>query len=230
MDNLIVIDHVLGLVDKPSKFSSFLTVCRKFGYNCIYFFYKIYPEKTIWQMIISRTNVFNIFPGSILLSSILKIITNNCNRETISHTLPREHWLNRLYFEISNRNEKVCLTINCRKLNFIQPGKYSYFNHMKNDKVFNTFLAKRISSLNFSFQMDNLVDTSEKEEIKLCKAVTELKDLAEKKDKVTNSNELKERLNTSIQETVMEEEESDLDFFSDNKASQKKKESLERQC
>lgn len=98
MDNLIVMDHVLGLVDKPSKFSSFLTVCRKFGYNCIYFFYKIYPEKTIWQMIISRTNVFNIFPGSILLSSILKIITNNCNRETISHTLPREHWLNRLYF------------------------------------------------------------------------------------------------------------------------------------
>lgn len=101
---------------------------------------------------------------------------------------------------------------------------------MKNDKVFNTFLAKRISSLNFSFQMDNLVDTSEKEEIKLCKTVTELKDLAEKKDKVTNSNELKERLNTLIQETVMEEEESDLDFFSDNKASQKKKESLERQC
>ena len=78
--------------------------------------------------------------------------------------------------------------------------------------------------------MDNLVDTSEKEEIKLCKAVTELKDLAEKKDKVTNSNELKERLNTSIQETVMEEEESVLDFFSDNKASKKKKESLERQC
>lgn len=181
-------------------------------------------------MIISKTKVFNIFPGSILLSSILKIITNNCNRETISYTLPREHWLNRLYFEISNRNEKVCLTINCRKLNFIQPGKYSYFNHMKNDKVFNTFLAKRISSLNFSFQMDNLVDTSEKEEIKLCKAVTELKDLAEKKDKVTNSNELKERLNILIQETVMEEEESDLDFFSDNKASQKKKESLERQC
>lgn len=40
---------------------------------------------------------------------------------------------------------------------------------------------------------------------------------------VISINELKEKLNSLIQETMTEEKEPDLDFFSDNKASQKKK-------
>ena len=75
-------------------------------------------------MIISQTKILNILSGSIRFFSVLKIITSNCNRETISYILPRELWLNKLSFEISNRNKKICLTIDCRNLNSIGPGKY----------------------------------------------------------------------------------------------------------
>ena len=87
MDNLIVMDN---------DFGSCLTVCRKFGYNWIYLFHIIYPEKSIWQIIISQTRIFNIFSGSIQLSSVLKMIANNCHRETLSYIPIRDLWLNRL--------------------------------------------------------------------------------------------------------------------------------------
>ena len=40
---------------------------------------------------------------------------------------------------------------------------------------------------------------------------------------ISSSNDLKEKKNTLIQETVMEEKEPNLGFFSDNKTNQKKK-------
>ena len=40
-DKLIVMDDVSGLADKSHNFSNFLTVCRKFGYICLYIFHII---------------------------------------------------------------------------------------------------------------------------------------------------------------------------------------------
>ena len=40
---------------------NFLTVSQKFGYICLYNFHIIYPTKSIWQMILSQTKIFNIF-------------------------------------------------------------------------------------------------------------------------------------------------------------------------
>ena len=44
--------------------------------------------------------------------------------------------------------------------------------------------------------------------------------------KLINTNELKEKLNMLIQETVMEEKEPDLYFFYDNNAIQKKEDKM----
>lgn len=68
--------------------------------------------------------------------------------------------LNRLYFEISKRNEKKCLTINCRNVNSIGPGKYRtnaenpetqfcYFTEKKKNKSFDTFVSKRLIASQF---------------------------------------------------------------------------------
>ena len=46
MDRLIVMDNVSGLVDRCKKFSSFLTVPRKFGYIFLYVFHIIFPNKS----------------------------------------------------------------------------------------------------------------------------------------------------------------------------------------
>ena len=43
-DRLIVMDDVIGLTDKSNEICSFLTVFRKYGYSCIYFFHIVFPQ------------------------------------------------------------------------------------------------------------------------------------------------------------------------------------------
>ena len=62
-------DEVSGLADKSNNFSNLLTVSRKFGYICLYIFHIIYPTKSIWKMILSRTKIFKVFPSSIQLAT-----------------------------------------------------------------------------------------------------------------------------------------------------------------
>ena len=76
----LVMDNVLGLADKLEEFANFLTVSRKFGLTCVYIFPTIYPTRQNWQMILSQTKTFNIFPGSIQASSIAKILSSFCSR------------------------------------------------------------------------------------------------------------------------------------------------------
>ena len=53
LDGLIIMDDVSGVADVSKKFANFLTVSRKFGYNCVYVFHVIVPASQIWQKIIS---------------------------------------------------------------------------------------------------------------------------------------------------------------------------------
>ena len=87
---------VSGLADKSNDFSNFLTVSRKLGYVSLYIFHIIYPTRSILQMIFSQTKIFNIFPSSIQLGNIPKILTNNCDRDTINYILARDLWIKRL--------------------------------------------------------------------------------------------------------------------------------------
>ena len=100
-------------------------------------------------MIIFLTKISTIFSASIQISSILKILSAICNRETFNYIPVRDLWLKRLYFEISNSSEKVCLTIDCRNFNSSGPAKYRtnarsnteqfcYFNKKK-DKFLKNF-------------------------------------------------------------------------------------------
>ena len=50
-----------------------------------------------------------------------KILTNNCDRETLKYIPKRELWINRLYFDIANKKDYSCLTIDCGKSG---PAKY----------------------------------------------------------------------------------------------------------
>ena len=77
-DRLIVFDDVSGLADNSNKFASFLTVAQKYKYNCVYRFHTIYPEKAIWRTILSQTNIFNIFPASVPLGAVKRILDGVC--------------------------------------------------------------------------------------------------------------------------------------------------------
>ena len=77
LDRLIIMDDVSGVADVSKKIANFLTVSRKFGYNCVYVFHVIVPASQIWQKIISQTIIFNIFPSSVPYNTVAKIIQSN---------------------------------------------------------------------------------------------------------------------------------------------------------
>ena len=156
-DKLIVFDDVSGLADDSKKFTSFLTVARKYNYNCVYAFHTIYTEKSNWKTILSQTNIFNIFPASVPISSVKKILELSCIRKTSKYIPQSSLWISRLFIELANKNDKVCLTLDCSNINTDGPGRFRtkadnpetqfcYFNTTNDEQVFNQFISKRINS------------------------------------------------------------------------------------
>ena len=191
LDNLIVMDDISGLGDRSEDFANFLTVSRKFGFSCIYIFHTMYPTRNSWQMILSQTKIFNIFPGSIHVSSVTKNLSFHCSRYTYKYIPHRDLWIDRTYFDISNSNKKQCLTIDARDVNSLGLGKFRtqadnnneqicYYNRNKKDKSFNSFLAlrKQTSTVDkIIFSIENLIDRSNKKNDIYFEINDELKDL-----------------------------------------------------
>ena len=166
LDKLIVMDDVSGLADKSDEFANFSAVSRKYGITCFYIFDTIYPSRQNWQMIKSQTKIFNFFPGSVQAGSILRILSSFASRYKNGYLLHRNIWINRLYFDISNSQEKQYLTIDTHDVNALVPGKFRthanngtkqicYYNRNKTDTSFNSFLAAReqtsqVSDIKFS--------------------------------------------------------------------------------
>ena len=89
LDRLIIMDDVSGVADVSKKFANFLTVSRKFGYNCVYVFHVVVPASQIWQKIISQTNIFNIFPASVPHNTVAGIIQSNFILQSKKYVLAR---------------------------------------------------------------------------------------------------------------------------------------------
>ena len=124
-NRLIVMDDVSGLPDTSSKFASFLTVARNFGYHCLYIFHTIHPEKSIWKTILSQTNLLNIFPASVPIGTVKKILEANCIRRTTKYVPVNSLWITKLFVQLANNeNEKNCLNIDCTGFNPNGPGRF----------------------------------------------------------------------------------------------------------
>ena len=120
LDRLIIMDDVSGvLVLLIFLKKDFLTVSRKFGYNCVYVFHVIVPASQIWQKIISQTNIFNIFPASVPHNTVTKIIQSNCILESKKYVPARSL---RVFTDLANSHKKHCLTIDCSYKNRNGPG------------------------------------------------------------------------------------------------------------
>ena len=164
-------DDVSGLADESKNFASFLTVARKYSYNCVYIFHSIHAEKAVWQTILSQINIYNIFPATVPFNSIRKILEGACIRKT-SKCIPQSAlWISRLFIELANRNDKICLTLDYSNTNRDGPGRFHtevdsphfqacYFNSADDKQVNNEFLSQRIKSSseqnNFQFKIVEL--------------------------------------------------------------------------
>ena len=72
----------------------------------------------------SQIYIFNFFPGSVHSGRILKMLSLFASRQKHTYLPNNQVWLNKLYFQISNSNEKKCLTIDTRDVNDLGPGKF----------------------------------------------------------------------------------------------------------
>ena len=156
-DRLIVLDDVSGLAVESKKFASFLTVAPKYGYNCVYISHSIRRNKAIWKSILSQMNIYSIFPATVPFNSIKKILEGACIRKTSKYILQSALWISRLLIELANRNEKVCLTLDCSNTNRDGPDRFCteadnpetqscYFNSAKDKQVYNAFVSQRIKT------------------------------------------------------------------------------------
>ena len=140
--------------------------------TCVYVFHTIYRTRQNWSMILSQTKIFNVFPGSLQVSSMAKILPSFCSRYRYNYIPNRDLSINRLYFDMPNSTDKQCLTIDTRDINNLRPAKFRtqtdnnreqlcYYNRNKKDKSFNSFLAvrKQISEANkIIFSIVSLID------------------------------------------------------------------------
>ena len=155
---LIVMDDVSGLADLSTKFANFLTMARKSGYHCLYIFHAIHPEKAIWRTILSQTNLLNIFPASVPLSTVKKVLEANCACNSNKYIPVNSLWVTKLFIRLANEDsEKTCLTIDCSGFNPNGPGRFRtdasnaltqtcFFNKADQDSLFNIFISKRIQN------------------------------------------------------------------------------------
>ena len=166
-DRLIALDDVSGLADESKKFASFLTVARKYSYNCVYIFHSIQTDKANWKSILSQANIYNILPATVPFNSVKKILEGACIRKTNKYIPQSALWISRLFIELANQNRKVCLTLDCSNTNRDGPGRFSteadnpetqscYFNSAKDEQVYNEFVSQRIktSACDKTFQFE----------------------------------------------------------------------------
>ena len=153
-------DNISGVADVSKKITNFLTVSRKFGYNCVYVFHVIVPVIQIWQKMISRTNIFNNFPATVSHNTVAKIIQSNCILQSKKYVPARSPWLNTVFTDLANSHEKHCFTIDCGYINKNGPGRYRssaenpekqvcYFNKPNDDIFYNNFISEQIKGENF---------------------------------------------------------------------------------
>ena len=155
-DYLFVMDDVSGLADESKKFASFVTIARKFNYTCVYIFHVISSEKSIWRTILSQTNIFNVFPASVSLAHVRRILESICIRKTIRYIPQSALWISRPFTDLANRNNRVCLTLDCSGINKDGPGRFRtkadkpdfqtcYFNFANDEQSYNEFVSQRIN-------------------------------------------------------------------------------------
>ena len=162
MDRLIVMDDVSVIADHCKK-------SEKYRYLYIYVFNIIAPESQIWKTILSQTNIFNIFLSSVPYNTGAKIFQSNCRQTTKKYVPARLMWLNRVFTDLANTDERHCQTIDCSGVNKNGPGRYRtaaddpekqvrYFNKPHNDELYNVFINNRRKPENFSKSIYSKVD------------------------------------------------------------------------
>ena len=112
-------------------------------------------------------NIFNIFPASVPHNTVSKSIQSNCILQSKKYVPARSLWPNRVFTDLANSHEKLCLKIDCGYINKNGPGRYRsssdnpekqvcYFNKPNDDVFYNTFISERNLMREFILRLKKL--------------------------------------------------------------------------
>ena len=96
---------------------------------------------------------FNIFPATVPLKNVRKILEGACIRKTSKYIPQSALWISRLFIELANRNDKVCVTLDCSNTNRDRPGRLRteadnpdfqacYYNSANDEQIYNEFVSE----------------------------------------------------------------------------------------
>ena len=91
------------------------------------------------------------------INSVRKILEGACSRKTKQHIPQNAFWLNRLFFDLANTNDKICLTFDSSGVNKDRSGRFRrkadnpefqvwYFNSKNHKQVYNECISQRINN------------------------------------------------------------------------------------
>ena len=85
-DSLIVLDDVNGFADRSPSFVTFMTTCRKFGYNLLYFFHENAINSPRWKDVLSQTLIFCVFPSAmdLVMNYLVKFVSRSDGKGYLS--------------------------------------------------------------------------------------------------------------------------------------------------
>ena len=75
-------------------------------------------------MIFSQTNVFNIFQASVSPADVRRILESVCIRKTREYIPQSALWISKLFIELANRKNRICLTLDYSNINKDGPGRF----------------------------------------------------------------------------------------------------------
>ena len=84
-----------------------------------------------------------------------RILESVCIKKTKKYIPQSARWTSRLFIELANRNDRVCLTLDCSGINKNGPGRFRteadkpdfqtcYFNVANGKQSYNEFVSQRI--------------------------------------------------------------------------------------
>ena len=99
--------------------------------------------------------IFLIFFHQVFHITHADVIQSNCILQSKKYVPARSLWLSRVFTDLANSHEKLCLTIDSRYKNKNGPGRYRwstdnpekqvcYFNKANDDVFYNTFISEQI--------------------------------------------------------------------------------------
>ena len=99
----------------------------------------------------------NLFPASVSFARVRRILGNACIRKTRKYIPQSALCVSRLFIELANRDDRVCLTLDCSSINKDGPGRFRtdagkpdfqtcYYNTVDDEQVYKRYVSKCVNT------------------------------------------------------------------------------------